>query len=75
MGIADPSAIKSTIEELTREKDRLVDELLSLKGKYEKGEISKEEYEEKRRKIERKIVEVMDRLVQLGFILGNVKAN
>jgi len=75
MGIADPSAIKSTIEELTREKDRLVDELLSLKDKYEKGEISKEEYEEKRRKIERKIVEVMDRLVQLGFILGNVKAN
>lgn len=75
MGIADPSAIKSTIEELTREKDRLVDELLSLKDSYEKGEISKEEYEEKRRKIERKIVEVMDRLVQLGFILGNVKAN
>ncbi len=75
MGIADPSAIKSTIEELTKEKDRLVEELLSLKAKYEKGEISKEEYEEKRREIERKIVEVMDRLVQLGFILGNVKAN
>ena len=75
MGIADPSAIKSTIEELTREKDRLVEELLSLKDKYKKGKISKEEYKEKRRRIERKIVEVMDRLVQLGFILGNVKAN
>ncbi len=75
MGIADPSAIKSTIEKLTKERDKLVEELLSLKDKYEKREISKEEYEEKRREVERKIVEIMDRLVQLGFILGNVKTN
>ena len=63
--------IEYEIKKLIRNRDTLINELKLLKKKYECGEISREEYENKRRVIEREIVEVMDRLVQYKFISEN----
>ena len=53
---------------LNKRKDELVKEIKKLDKLKEKGEISEEEYQEKRYVIERELVEIMDRLTQLGFL-------
>ncbi|MBS7613877.1 hypothetical protein KEJ48_06525 [Candidatus Bathyarchaeota archaeon] len=55
---------------LLKERDRLVDELQKLKKRYESGELNEEAYKRNRYDIERQIVEVMDRITQLKFLLG-----
>jgi len=55
---------------LERRRDQLLKELKKLDEEYKKGKIDKESYEEKRKEIERTIVEVMDRLAQMRFLMG-----
>jgi hypothetical protein len=57
-------------KELEKQRDILVNELKSLEFKFRKGEISEDIYSKSRHKIERSIVEVMDRLAQIRFIAG-----
>ncbi|MFP3220736.1 MAG: hypothetical protein RXR41_06365 [Candidatus Marsarchaeota archaeon] len=48
----------------------MVRELEELEKKHEKGAIQEEEYTARKKELERKIVEVMDRIVQMEFLLG-----
>jgi uncharacterized membrane protein len=58
------------IKDLETQRDRLLDELKSLDEKHKKGEVDEETYKKERHRIERSIVEVMDRLAQMKFLLG-----
>jgi len=62
--------MKDRVKQLERERDALLKELKDLEKKRKEGEIGEEEYKEKRHTIERGLVEIMDRLVQMGFIMG-----
>jgi len=57
-------------KDLERQRDRLVDEIKKLEERRKKGEFDEATYKEKRREIEREIVEVMDRLAQMNFLSG-----
>ena len=60
--------IKGRVKELERRRDELLDELKELDKKRKSGEVSEEEYKERRHTIERGLVEIMDRLAQMKFI-------
>jgi chromosome segregation ATPase len=60
---------KKMIGTLDKRKKALIEQLRELNSKVEKNEISIEEYEPKKREIERELVEIMDRLTQLNFLL------
>jgi len=62
--------VSGALESLRAERDRLVRELEELEKKHEKGVIQEEEYAARKKELERKIVEVMDRIVQMEFLLG-----
>ena len=62
--------VSGALESLRAERDRLVRELEELEKKHEKGVIQGEEYAARKKELERKIVEVMDRIVQMEFLLG-----
>ncbi len=68
--MAGDKNVEREYKRLLKERDRLVDELQKLKKRYESGELDKEAYERNRYDIERQIVEVMDRIMQLKFLLG-----
>jgi uncharacterized membrane protein len=57
-------------KDLERQRDNLVDEIKKLEERRKKGEFDENTYKEKRREIERAIVEVMDRLAQMNFLSG-----
>jgi len=57
-------------KDLERQRDNLVDEIKKLEERRKKGEFDENTYKEKRREIERAIVEVMDRLAQINFLSG-----
>lgn len=63
--------MKGRLSTLQNELEVFVKDLKNLEKKYENGEISEEEYEEKKNVIERSLVELMDRLSQMKFILGD----
>jgi len=58
------------IKDLETQRDKLLDELKSLDKKREKGEVDEETYKKERHRIERSIVEIMDRLAQMRFLSG-----
>ena len=58
------------IKDLEMQRDRLLDELKSLDEKHKKGEVDEDKYKKERHRIERSIVEVMDRLAQMRFLSG-----
>jgi len=62
--------VSGALESLRAERDRLVRELEGLEKNHEKGAIQEEEYTARKKELERKIVEVMDRIVQMEFLLG-----
>ena len=64
--------IKGRVKEMERGRDELLDELKDLEKKRESGEISEEEYKERRHTIERGLVEIMDRLAQMRFIMSGM---
>ena len=57
-------------KDLERQRDNLFDEIKKLEERRKKGEFDENTYKEKRREIERAIVEVMDRLAQMNFLSG-----
>jgi hypothetical protein len=57
-------------KDLEKQRDMLVDEIKKLEERRKKGEFDENIYKEKRREIERAIVEVMDRLAQMNFLSG-----
>ncbi len=65
--------ISAYSKDLERRRDALINDLKSLEERHNRGEIDEEEYKEKRRKIERDLVEVMDHLAQTRFIMGQHK--
>lgn len=68
--MAGDKNVEREYKRLLKERDRLVDELRKLKKAYEIGELDDETYNRNRYDIERQIVEVMDRIAQLKFLLG-----
>ena len=68
--MAGDKRVEKEYRRLLKERDRLVDELRDLKKRYENGEVDEETYQRSRYDLERRIVEVMDRLTQLKFLLG-----
>ncbi|RLI24156.1 hypothetical protein DRO57_07435 [Candidatus Bathyarchaeota archaeon] len=68
--MAGDKRVEREYRRLLKERDRLVDELRDLKKRYEKGEMDEETYQRNRYDLERRIVEVMDRITQLKFLLG-----
>lgn len=68
--MAGDKRVEREYRRLLEERDRLVEELRGLKKRYEKGEVDEETYQRSRYDLERRIVEVMDRLAQLRFLLG-----
>ncbi|MEM1569165.1 MAG: hypothetical protein QXG56_00365 [Candidatus Bathyarchaeia archaeon] len=68
--MAGDKNVEREYRRLLKERDRLVDELQKLKKRYESGELDEEAYKRSRYDVERQIVEVMDRITQLKFLLG-----
>lgn len=67
---ADPKVMKKRFKELEARRDQLVDELKELGGQRDRKEITDDEYASRRYGIEREIVEVMDRLAQMRYLLS-----
>jgi transcription elongation GreA/GreB family factor len=59
-------------KDLEKQRAMLVDEIKKLEERRKKGEFDENIYKEKRREIERAIVEVMDRLAQMNFLSGQL---
>jgi len=70
MKMFDVEGVAARIKDLEMQRDRLLDELKSLDKKHEKGEVDEDTYKKERHRIERNIVEVMDRLAQMRFLSG-----
>ena len=68
----DTEGAAGRIKDLERQRDRLVEELKRLDERLKRGEIDGETYKQERHRIERSIVEVMDRLAQMRFLSGEV---
>ncbi|MBS7656570.1 MAG: hypothetical protein QXI71_06105 [Candidatus Bathyarchaeia archaeon] len=66
----DVDGVNAKKKELQKQADKLVEELKKLDERRKKGELNEDAYKEKRREIEREIVEVMDRLAQMQFLSG-----
>jgi len=64
------SEISAFSKDLERQRDSLLKDLKSLEERHKKGEINEEQYENKRHEIERALVEVLDRLAQMRFLMG-----
>jgi len=62
--------IKGRAKSLEKQRDELLKELKKLNEDYKKGKINEDTYKAKRHEIERAIVEVMDRLAQMHFLMG-----
>ncbi|NVM01016.1 MAG: hypothetical protein HWN67_01655 [Candidatus Helarchaeota archaeon] len=64
------ASINDEIKRMEKEKKKLIKEMEKLEDVKSRNEIPEEDYEIEKNKIERKIVEVMDRLVQFRFLKG-----
>lgn len=58
------------LKELLRKKEELEKEMEILNKKKNKKRITDEEYQKEKKKIEREFIEVMDRLAQMRYIVG-----
>ncbi len=70
MGIADIEEIKKYVKKLKQRKKEIESEYARLTNMWKRGKISNEEYEQRKRKLEREYVEVMDRLAQMRYFTG-----
>ncbi|HDM88818.1 MAG TPA: hypothetical protein ENG65_02360 [Candidatus Bathyarchaeota archaeon] len=68
----DAEGAAGRIKDLESQRDRLVEELKRLDERLKRGEIDEETYKQERHRIERSIVEVMDRLAQMRFLSGEI---
>jgi len=58
------------IKDLEIQRDKLLDELKNLDEKHKKGEVNENTYKKEKHRIERSLVEIMDRLAQMRFLSG-----
>ncbi|MCD6510312.1 MAG: hypothetical protein J7L11_08015 [Thermoprotei archaeon] len=70
MGLADMNEIKKYVKSLKQRKKDIENRFMELLNLKKNGKISDEEYEERRKKLEREYVEVMDRLAQMRYFTG-----
>ncbi|MFX0132785.1 MAG: hypothetical protein ACFFDN_03975 [Candidatus Hodarchaeota archaeon] len=63
-------SIDDEIKRMEKEKEKLIKEMENLEDVKSRNEISEDDYKVEKNKIERKIVVIMDRLVQYRFIKG-----
>jgi len=70
MEMFDVKGAAGRIKDLEMQRDKLLDELKKLTKRHEEGEIDEETYKKERHRVERSIVEVMDRLAQMRFLSG-----
>lgn len=70
MMIHELKEVKDAAKQLRRRKEELEREMEHILKKFERKEVEEKEFLEKKHKIEREYVEVMDRLAQLKYILG-----
>jgi len=61
---------QEALEKLLKKKEELEKEMEELIEKKNKGIISQEDFNKKKRDIEKKYIEVMDRIAQLKYIIG-----
>lgn len=64
------SDVKAYSKNLEKQRDSLLNDLKALEERHKKGEVNEEQYKEKRHEIERALVEIMDRLAQARFLMG-----
>ena len=57
------------IQDFQSRKQDLIEQLKELNKKEAENIVSTEDYHHKKREIERELVEIMDRLTQLGYLL------
>ena len=69
IGWAEMDDGKKMVRELQARKNTLVKQIKELHKEFENKRIDIEEYNHKWRELERELVEIMDRLTQLGFLL------
>ncbi|MBS7654112.1 MAG: hypothetical protein QXU95_01130 [Candidatus Bathyarchaeia archaeon] len=62
--------IGAMAKNLEKQRDQLLKDLKKLDEDYKKGRVDENTYKAKRHDIERAIVEVMDRLAQMRFLMG-----
>ena len=70
MGVAEPGKMRDYIKRLHERKKEIEREFEKLLEERKRGLISEEEYERRKRKLEREYVEIMDRLVQMRYLSG-----
>lgn len=63
------SSPKKLKKELLRRKDELLALYQKLEKDFENKSMDKSEFDERKNKIERELVEIMDRLTQLKFLM------
>jgi len=68
----DAKGASGRIKDLEIQRDRLIEELKRLDERLKRGDIDEETYKQERHRIERSIVEVMDRLAQMKFLSGEI---
>ena len=64
------SDVSAYSKDLEKQRDSLLKDLKTLEERHEKGEIKEEQYKERRHEIERALVEILDRLAQTRFLMG-----
>lgn len=55
---------------LIDEKKRTEDQYEALRLMYDRGELSEQEFQRRRHELERQFVEIMDRIAQMNYLLG-----
>lgn len=65
-----PLSAEDERRRLIDEKKKTEDEYDAIRQMRERGELSEEEFERRRHELERQFVEIMDRIAQMTYLLG-----
>jgi len=65
-----PPGAQDERRRLADEKKKTEDEYDAIRQMRERGELSEEEFERRRHELERQFVEIMDRIAQMNYLLG-----
>jgi len=65
-----PPGVEDERRRLVDEKKKTEDEYDAIRRMHDNGELSEEEFERRRHELERQFVEIMDRIAQMSYLLG-----
>jgi len=68
---SDPEEV---LKQLERRKEELAKDIEELEEQHQRGTISDDYYQARLRELQREVVEVMDRIVQMEFLAGRRRA-